>query len=303
MKKIAIIGSGNFGANAASFIAENRLGNVVLVDNKEGLAKGKALDLMEAAPVRGFDVQIDGTDDFSNIQGADVVIFAAGISRKQEISEEALCEENMKAMEEVLPLIKRYAPEAILIVQREPVASLVAEAIRQHGFKPSQVIGITGLIETARFRYFMANALDASDQDTAAMVIGGNGSYAIPLTQYANLSGIPLADVLSAEQIAQVVRQTREAGAEVLARLRLTSAYYAPAAVLSELLGALLRDKKRYLPVTVMAQGQYGIDGLCLALPVLVGAAGVEKIVELPLTGEQLASLKEAAGQLASMCA
>lgn len=303
MKKIAIIGSGNFGANAACFIAENRLGNVILVDNKEGLARGKALDLMEAAPVRGFDVQVDGADDLSAIAGAAVVIIAAGVSRKLEVTDEDLFEENLKAMDEILPRVKELTPEAVLVIQREPVAGLVAKAVKKYGFAPSKVIGVTGLAETARFRFFMANALGASDQDTAAMVIGGSGPLAVPLTQYANLSGIPLSDVLTPPQIDAVVAQTRQAEAEVLGKLRLTSAYYAPAAALSELLAALMRDKKRFLPVTVLAQGQYGLQDVCVTLPAQVGAAGVERILELPLSDEQASTLRAAASRMAPFCA
>jgi malate dehydrogenase len=303
MKKIAIIGCGNFGANAACFIAENRLGNVILVDNKEGLAKGKALDLMEAAPVRGFDVQVDGADDLSAIAGAAVVVFAAGVSPTAEVSTEILLAENLKVMDEVLPQVKKFAPEAVLVIQREPVAALVAKAVKQYGFSPAKVIGVTGLIESARFRFLMASALGASDQDTSAMVIGGAGEQAIPLTQYANLSGIPASEVLSAAQIEQVVAGTRKAEGEVLAKLRRTPAYYAPAAALSELIAALARDKKRYLPVTVMAQGQYGLKDVAVTLPVLVGAAGVEKIQELALTDGQQAALKDAAGKNAALVA
>lgn len=295
MKTIAIIGSGNFGANAACFIAENRLGDVILVDNKEGLARGKALDLMEAAPVRGFDVQVNGADDISAIAGAAVVVLAAGASRKLGASDAELLEENLKTMAEILPRVKELAPEAVLVIQREPVATLVLKAVKDFGFSPSKVVGVTGLAETARFRHFMAEALGASDQDTAAMVIGGAGDKAIPLTQYANLSGIPVSEVLTPAQVEAVVSQTRAAEGEVLAKLRLTSAYYAPAAVLSELMGALVRGKKRFLPVTVVAQGQYGLKDVCVTLPALVGPGGVEKIVELPLTEAQQAALKGAA--------
>lgn len=295
MKTIAIIGSGNFGANAACFVAENRLANVILVDNKEGLARGKALDLMEAAPVRGFDVQVDGADDIAAIKGADVVVLAAGTSPKFGGSSNELLAENLKTLEAVLPRVKELAPEAVLVIQREPVAPLVLKAVQQFGFAPAKVIGVTGLVESARFRFFVASELGASDQDTAAMVIGGAGEKAVPLTQYANLSGIPLSDVLTPAQLEAVSAKTRAAEGEVLAKLKMVPAYYAPAAVLSDLLAALVRGKKRYLPVTVAAQGKYGLGEAVATLPALIGPAGVEQVVELKLTQDQAAALKAAA--------
>lgn len=295
MKTIAIIGSGNFGANAACFVAENRLGNVILVDNKEGLARGKALDLMEAAPVRGFDVQVDGADDIAAIKGADVVVLAAGVSPKLGGSGDELLAENLKTLEAILPRVKELAPDAVLVIQREPVAKLVQKAVKDFGFAPSKVIGVTGLVESARFRFFVASELGASDQDAAAMVIGGAGDQAVPLTQFANLSGIPLSDVLTPAQIEAVTAKTRQAEGEVLGKLKMVPAYYAPAAVLSDLLAALVRGKRRYLPVTVAAQGKYGLGDAVVALPALVGAQGVEQIVELKLSESQVATLKAAA--------
>ncbi len=293
MKKIAIVGAGNFGANAACYLAEQNLGHVVLIDSKEGLARGKALDLMEAAPVRGFNVQIDGADDLSMLAGADIIVIAAGVSRGKETSEEGLYQQNLTVMRQVLGEAKKLAPQAIIIIQREPTPRLVRDAVKEFGLDPKRVIGLTGLIEAARFRHFMARALDASPLDASVMVLGGPGKGIIPVIEFANISGIPVSELLSQKEIDEVTRQTQTSGEEIIGGLKITSAYYTPAAALAELVQALVRDKKRYLPVTVTAQGEYGLNGIPAILPALIGAGGVEKILEIQLNGAQKQALGE----------
>lgn len=299
MKKIAIVGSGNFGANAAFYIAENNLGHVTLIDSKEGLAQGKALDMMEAAPVRGFDINVVGANDLQAIQGADVVVVAAGASRKAGASNQELLKENLETLDLILAEVKQQAPEAVVIIQREPVAALVQQAVKKHGLASGKVIGLTGLAESARFRYYTARALNVSPVDTTALVIGGAGPFAIPLVQFANVSGIPLSDLMTAGQIDQVTRQTQQGEEEILGLIKLMPPYYTPAASLGGLIAAIVRDKKRILPVTVLAQGEYGLKDVAVTLPALVGPGGVEKIVELELTEAQKSALQEAANQAA----
>lgn len=295
MKRIAIVGSGNFGANAALFIAENNLGHVTLIDNKEGLAKGKALDLMEAAPERRFDVMVKGTEDLGAIAGADVVLFAAGVSPKAGQNPAELLEENYAILKSVLEQVKASAPEAIVIIQREPVAQLVAKAVKECGLDPKKVIGVTGLLESARFRYYVARELGIAPMDTTALVIGGAGAKMIPLVQFSNVSGIPLSEMMSEAQIAQVVKQSQDAEEEVNGLLKMMPGYYTPAAAIGELIGSIVRDRRRFLPVTVLAQGEYGLKDVAVALPAQIGPAGVEKILELELTAEQKSALAAAA--------
>jgi len=303
MKRIVIVGSGNFGANAALYLAEQNLGHVTLMDSTVGLARGKALDLMEAAPIRGTNIFVQGCNDLSGLEGADVVILAADVSRKVGVAEEVLYKENLEVIGLILPEVKRLAPGAILMIQREPVAALTLKAIRDFGFEPRRVIGLTGLLETARFRVFMARALNAAPEDSAAMVIGGPGEHMIALTQFANLAGIPLTELLSPAQIDTIIQQTRQSDEELLGLLRLGPPYYAHAAALAGLVAAIVRDHKRYLPVTVYAQGQYGFKDVCLCLPALIGARGVEKILELELTRPQLASLTEVVSKINGLAA
>ena len=294
MKTIAIVGSGNFGANAALYLAEKNLAHVILIDQQEGLARGKALDLMEAAPVRGFSATIEGTHDLNAIEDVSVVIIAAGLSRSPQVSEHMLLEENLKALGQVAAMLKRAAPGALVIMQRDPVALLTNKAIHEFGLDPRRVIGLTGLTESARYRYYLAKALGVSPRDTNAMVIGGPGRNMVPLAQYANVSGMPVTELLSGDAIDRIADQTRQSEEDILNQIK-RSAYYTPAATLSELMTAIVHDKKRYLPVTVQAHGEYGLEGVCLTLPALIGENGVESILQLKLTSQQERELGEAA--------
>jgi malate dehydrogenase len=298
MNTIAIVGSGNFGANAALHIAENNLAHVTLIDHKPGLAKGKALDLMEAAPVRGFNVNIKGSDSLEALDGACIVVIAAGASRKVGVASRDLFQENLEVMKKILAEVKQRTPEAIVIIQREPVAALAYRAIHECGFEPDRVIGMTGLLETVRMRYFMARALDVSPLNTTALVIGGPGPLAVPLVQYANVSGVPLTELLSPGRIEQIVRLMRRTEEEIMSLLRVLPPYYTPAAALGRLVSAIVRDQRRYLPVTVLARGQHGLRDVCVGLPALVGRQGVEKVLELDVTEEQKQALAEAAAQM-----
>lgn len=294
MEKTAILGSGNFGANAAAYLAENNVCDVVLVDSKEGTAKGKALDLMEAAPIHHFRVNVCGSDSIDAIAGAKTVVIAAGVSRKQGECPCSLFEANGAVMDTLLADIKRLAPDAVLVIQRDPVAPLVAHAIKA-GFCPKKVIGLTGLVESARFSHFMAQELGVSSQDATSIVIGGSGSRAVPLTQYANISGIPMPELFSDAQIATLIEKVRLADDKLLDGLKVLPPYYTPAATLAELIPALHYSQKRILPLVVQSGGAYGLaNDVCVALPALIGNGGVEKIIEIELTAQQREALKSA---------
>lgn len=287
MKKIVIVGAGNFGANAALFLAENRLGHVVLIDSREGLAQGKALDLMETAPIRGYDAILSGANDLEALKGADVVVMAAGVSPRSDSNPDEIYQENYKVLEQVAKTMKTHAPDAVLVIQREPVAPLVRRAVAKLGLARKRVIGMAGLIESARYRYYMARAAEAAPRDASAMVIGGAGDSLIPLTQYANISGVPIVELLDGARIGRVAEETRQSALDILRDLKIASAYYSPAAALAELIAALARDGRRLLPVTVVPDGEYSLTDVAVTLPALIGPGGVEKIVEVRLTKEQ----------------
>ena len=295
MNNIAIIGSGNFGANAALYLAEENVGHITLIDKKDGYAAGKALDLMEAAPIRRYDNWICASNDISAITGAQVVVVAAGKRRKPGMKREELLPTNLEIIRPILEAIKACAPEAIVVIQPQPVDLLTLAAIREFDFDPRRIIGLSSMLESARLRFFMAQTLGVSPLDTSAMVIGRHGQDMIPLIQYASVSGIPLVDLMAQEQIEQIIERTRRAGDEIVDLLQIGPAYYAPATCLVELVAAIMGDQQRFLPASVLAQGAYGIQDVCIGLPVLFGKRGVEKIVEIDITEEQRGLLERAA--------
>lgn len=298
MSTIAIVGSGNFGANAALFLAEEDLGHITLIDIKDGYAAGKALDLMESAPVRRFEHWICASNDIAAIAGAQIVVIAAGHRRRPGMTREELLPENLEIVRPIFRDVRALAPDAIVIVQPQPVDMLTLVAIEEFGFDPAKVVGLSSMLDTARFRFFLAQALGVSPLDTSAVAIGRHGKNLVCLDQYANISGIPLADMMSAEQIEAVVDKTRRAGDQIVDLLQIGAAYYAPATCLVELVSAINRDQRRFMPVSVYGQGAYGINGVCMGLPVVMNRNGVERVVEVELRDAQLEVLKRCEAEL-----
>lgn len=287
MKKVSIIGAGNVGANAAFYIAEKNFADVMLIDIVEGRAKGKALDLMEAAPVRDYDAKIDGSDNIENIANSEVVVVTAGYVRKPEMSRLDLLEQNAKVIEPIIGKIKQYAPEAKIIVVTEPVDALSCYVWKKGGFKRNQVIGMTGVLDTTRLREFISKELQVSTADTTALVMGGHHDYMVILPRYARVEGVPITQLLPKERITSIIRRTREAGSEILSYLKTATAHYAPAAAIAEIAAAIVKDSKRLLCISACLEGEYGVKDLCLGVPAIIGANGIEKVIELQLTLEE----------------
>lgn len=293
MKKISIIGAGNVGSTTAFYIAEKNFSDVMLIDIAEGRAKGKALDLMEAAPVRNYDTKIDGSDNIEDIAGSDVVVITAGHVRKPEMSRLDLLEVNAQVIEPIIQKIKQYTPTAIIINITEPVDALTYYIWKKGGFESKKIIGMTGVLDTTRLREFISKELQVSTADTTALVIGGHHDYMAILPRYARVEGIPITQLLPKEKINKIIKHTREAGTEILSYLKTATAHYAPAAAIAEMVEAIIKDTRSILCVSACLQGEYGIKNLCLGVPAIIGANGVEKVIELQLTIEERQQFEE----------
>jgi len=305
-KKIALIGSGNIGGTLAHMIALKELGDVVLFDVAEGLPQGKALDLAQSGAVNGFNVSLKGTNDYADIKDADVVIVTAGVPRKPGMSRDDLVSINTSVIKSVGAGIKQYAPNAFVIVITNPLDAMVWVMREVTGFKHNKVVGMAGVLDSARFAHFLAEEFKVSVQDVNAFVLGGHGDTMVPLVRYSTVSGIPVPDLVkmgysSKEKIDQIVQRTRDGGAEIVALLKIGSAFYAPAASAVEMAESYLKDKKRILPCAVHLNGEYGIKDLYVGVPVVIGAAGVEKIVEIELNAEEKAELEKSAAAVRAL--
>ena len=294
-KKITIIGSGNVGATAAVWVALKELGDIVLFNRTPGLAKGRALDLMEASPLEGFDLAIVGTDRFEDTKDSDVVVVTAGLARQPGMSREELLDRNAAIVRDVCVHVAQSSPNAVLIVVSNPVDAMVHVAFKASGFPQHRVIGMAGILDSSRFRTFISLELGVSVEDINALVLGGHGDFMVPLPRHASVSGIPLADLLSEDRIHALIERTRHGGAEILSLQKVSSAYYAPAAAVEQMVEAVVRDKKRILPCVAYLQGEYGIDGIFMGVPVLLGGGGVERVLELKLNPSEMAALKKSA--------
>ena len=292
-KKIALIGAGQIGGTLALLAGQKELGDVVLVDIMEGVAKGKALDLQESRGVARFDVSVagGGTTDYSIIKDADVCIVTAGVPRKPGMSRDDLLKVNLEAISKVAQGIKQYAPSAFVIVVTNPLDSMVYAMYKITGFPKSRVVGMAGVLDTARFQFFVAEAAGVSPQDVTALVLGGHGDDMVPLLRYSSVAGIPLTQFVERSKLDAIVDRTRKGGGEIVALLGTGSAFYAPAASAIAMAEAYLRDKKRVLPCSAMLDGQYGVKGLFVGVPAVIGAGGVERIVEVELNDEERAML------------
>jgi len=292
-RKIALIGAGQIGGTLALLAAQKELGDIVLVDIMEGVAKGKALDLQETRSVAGFDVSLTGggTTDYSVIKDADVCIVTAGVPRKPGMSRDDLLKVNLEAISKVAQGIKQYAPNAFVIVVTNPLDSMVYAMYRITGFPRNRVIGMAGVLDAARFQYFVAEAAGVSPQDVNALVLGGHGDDMCPLLRYSSVAGVPLTKFIEKAKLDAIVDRTRKGGGEIVALLGTGSAFYAPAASAIAMAESYLRDKKRVMACSALLDGQYGVSGLFVGVPVVIGAGGVERIIEVDLNDDEKAML------------
>lgn len=293
MAKISVIGAGNVGATTVQRLAELGLGEVVMTDIVEGLPQGKALDLMQAGAIKGYDTSILGSNDYADIADSDLVIITAGIARKPGMSREDLIKTNSKIITDISKNIAKYAPESIVMNITNPLDIITYVAMKSTGFETTKVFGMSGVLDSGRFASFIAEELKCSKRDIQAMVIGGHGDLMVPLPQYTTVSGIPLTDLLSDDKIARLVTRTVNGGAEIVELLKQGSAFYAPSAAIVSMAEAVIKDSKRVLPACAYLEGQYGQEGIYFGVPVKLGASGVEEILELKLDEYQYEILRK----------
>ncbi len=293
--KITIVGAGNVGATAAHWIASKELGDVVLVDVVEGVPQGKALDLLQSGPVEGFDLRITGTNDYAKTEGSDVVVITAGIPRKPGMSRDDLLKTNAKIVTEVTQNICRYSPNAILLIVSNPLDAMCHVAKKVSGFPRERVIGMAGVLDSARFRTFVAEAANVSVEEVHGFFYGGHGETMVPMTRYCSISGVPLDKFLPKEKIEQIVERTKTGGIEIVNFLKTGSAFYAPASSVVAMVESIVRDKKRVLPCAVELAGEYDISNLFVGVLVKLGSRGLEQVVELDLNETEKEMLKKSA--------
>jgi malate dehydrogenase len=295
MNKVSIIGAGNVGASTARLIAQKELADVVLVDIVEGLPQGKALDILESGPIEGFDSKIIGTNSYQEIQNSKITVVTAGLPRKPGMSRLDLLEKNHRIVKSIIQNIVDTVPETIIVMVTNPLDVMTYVAFKESGFKSSHVLGQAGVLDSSRFRSFIAMELGVSVEDVQSMVLGGHGDSMVPLPRYTTVSGIPVTELLSSEVIERLINRTRKAGGEIIAHLKTSSAYYSPAAAIVQLVESILKDKKRIVPVSAYLNGEYGLKNVYVGVPVKLGTQGVEEIIELNLTEDELKALQRSA--------
>ena len=293
--KVTVIGAGNVGATTAQRIAEAGLADVVLVDIVEGLPQGKGLDLAEAAPVVSHDARITGTNDYAATAGSDVIVVTSGLARQPGMSRDDLLMKNAGIVKAVVQASATQSPDAVLIVVTNPLDAMCHVAMQASGFPRERVLGMAGVLDSARFRTFIAEELGVSVADTSAFVLGGHGDTMVPLPRYSTVAGIPITDLLSADRIQALVDRTANGGAEIVAMLKTGSAFYAPAASTFEMVDSILRDRRRVLPCATLLKGEYGVDGLFVGVPVVLGTGGLQRIIEIKLTAAEQAAFEKSA--------
>jgi malate dehydrogenase len=294
-KKITVVGGGNVGASAAVNLAAKELGNVVLVDVVEGIPQGKGLDMAQMGPVEGYDVDIVGANDYAATAGSDVVVITAGLARKPGMSRDDLLMANYEVVKSVTEQVVKHSPDSILVLVTNPLDAMCTVAHHVSKFPKNRVVGMAGILDSARFRTFIARELNVSVENVTAVVLGGHGDTMVPIVRLSNVSGIPLTELIPADRLAAIVDRTRNGGAEIVKQLKTGSAYYAPSASAVEMVESILRDKKKVLPCATLLEGEYGIKGVFVGVPVKLGATGVEKIYEIQLNDEEKAALKKSA--------
>lgn len=293
--KVTVVGAGNVGATTAQRLAERGYADVVLIDIVEGLAEGKALDMYEASPVVGVDSIISGSTDYAATAGSDIVVITSGVARKPGMSRDDLLSINMKIVDEVTRKAIAASPDAVLIVVSNPLDAMCHVAYDAAGIPANRVVGMAGILDTARYRSFVAEALKVSVEDVQAYVLGGHGDTMVPLASYTTAAGIPIGELLPQEQIDAIIQRTRDGGAEIVNLLKTGSAFYAPSAAVAQMVDSIALDKRRILPCAALLEGQYGVDGLFIGVPVILGGNGIERVLEISLTDEEQAMLKHSA--------
>src|SRR3954464_3536031 len=296
--KITVVGAGNVGATAAHWLASKELGDVVLVDIVEGVPQGKALDLAETAPIEGFDVSLTGANNYDDTNNSDVVIITAGLPRKPGMSRDDLLKTNAEIVLKGVDEMARRSPDSIMIIVSNPLDAMCQVALKRSGFPKHRVIGMAGVLDSARMRCFLAGALDVSVENVTAFVLGGHGDTMVPLPRYSTCAGIPVTELLPKEQLDAIVKRTANGGAEIVGLLKTGSAYYAPSAAAVEMTEAILKDKKKILPCAAYLEGEYGVQGLYVGVPCKLGARGLEQIIEINLTAEERIALQKSAASV-----
>lgn len=301
--KISIIGAGNVGATCAHWCAAAELGDVVLLDVPQAgdMPKGKALDLMQASPIVGFDSNVIGTNDYADTAGSDVVVITAGIARKPGMSRDDLLSTNAKIVSAVSEQVKATSPESIVIVVSNPLDAMVQRAFQVTGFPSARVVGQAGVLDTARYRAFLAMELGVSVEDISAMLMGGHGDTMVPIASCTSVGGIPVQQLIDPARLEEIITRTRNGGAEIVSLLKTGSAYYAPAAATAQMVEAIVRDKKRLIPCAAYCDKEYGVGGYYVGVPVVLGSGGVEKIIELSLTDSEKAAFQNSVDAVKSL--
>ena len=294
-KKITVVGAGNVGATTAQRLADKELGDVVMVDIIEGLPQGKSLDLSEAAPIEGYDAGLIGSNGYKETADSDIVVITSGLPRKPGMSRDDLLRTNAGIVGSVTAEIMKYSRNPILIIVSNPLDAMCHVAMKQSGLPRERVIGMAGVLDSARMRYFVADALNVSVENVTAFVLGGHGDTMVPLPRYSTVAGIPLPDLIPKDKIDQIVERTRNGGAEIVSLLKTGSAYYAPAAAVVEMVEAILKDKKKILPCAAYLEGEYGVNRLFVGVPVKLGARGIEEIIQINLMTDERSALQRSA--------
>ena len=296
--KVTVVGAGNVGATTVQRIHQLGYADTVLVDVVEDLPQGKALDMLESGPVIGSDAMVTGSNDYEATAGSDVVVITAGIARRPGMSRDDLLLTNMNITSAVTEQVVKYSPDCIILAVTNPLDAMCQNILEASGFPRSRVFGMAGVLDTARFRTFIAQELDVSVEDVQAYVLGGHGDDMVPLVRYTTVGGIPISEMMSEETVDALVQRTRQGGGEIVALLKAGSAYYAPSASITQMVEAILLDKKRILPGCAYLEGEFGINGLCVGVPVKVGAGGMEQVIEIKLTDQEQAALEASAASV-----
>jgi len=300
-KKITVIGAGNVGATLAHRLADKQLGDIVLIDILEGVPQGKGLDLLESGPIEGYDLKVTGTNDYADTANSDLIVMTAGFPRKPGMSRDDLLKANYDVVKDAIGKAAKVSPNAILIVVTNPLDAMAQTAFRVSGFPRHRVMGMAGVLDTARYRTFIAEALNVSVQNVQGFVLGGHGDTMVPVPRYTTVAGIPVTELMPKEQLDEIIERTANGGAEIVKLLKTGSAFYAPSAAVVEMADAIFNDRKKILPCAAYLEGEYGIQGLFVGVPVKLGAKGIEQIIEIKLTPEEKAALDKSAASVKSL--
>ncbi|HUU12257.1 MAG TPA: malate dehydrogenase [Terriglobia bacterium] len=300
-KKITVIGAGNVGATLAHRLADKQLGDIVLIDILEGVPQGKGLDLLESGPIEGYDLKVTGTNDYADTANSDLIVMTAGFPRKPGMSRDDLLKANYDVVKDAIGKAAKVSPNAILIVVTNPLDAMAQTAFRVSGYPKHRVMGMAGILDTARYRTFIAEALNVSVQNVQGFVLGGHGDTMVPVPRYTTVAGIPVTELMPKEQLDKIIERTAGGGAEIVKLLKTGSAFYAPSAAVVEMVDAIFNDRKKILPCAAYLEGEYGIQGLFVGVPVKLGAKGIEQIIEIKLTPEEKVALEKSAAAVKSL--